>query len=157
MPLYCVNPSAICGDMCVSWPVCLCVHRCFPIFLTSLPLSPPSCHPFSFCLSLSLRCQALSDFCSDPNAFVLNSTQFNSGTSSGTDSLSEQHFLENRFVSHACRALDLPRTSTPKCAFASRIQYNDRQLFPLFFPPLLCIDLLCAAVLLATQTCWIIT
>ncbi|CAJ1062405.1 protein tweety homolog 1 isoform X1 [Xyrichtys novacula] len=27
---------------------------------------------------------ALSDFCSDPNMFVLNSTQFNSGTSSGT-------------------------------------------------------------------------
>lgn len=30
--------------------------------------------------------QALSDFCSDPNTFILNTTQFNTGTSSGTAS-----------------------------------------------------------------------
>lgn len=30
------------------------------------------------------RRQALSDFCSDPNTFILNTTQFNMGTSSGT-------------------------------------------------------------------------
>lgn len=35
-----------------------------------------------------LHCQALSDFCSDPNTFVLNSTQFNTGTSSGNVSVS---------------------------------------------------------------------
>uniref|UniRef100_A0A665VVY7 Protein tweety homolog n=1 Tax=Echeneis naucrates TaxID=173247 RepID=A0A665VVY7_ECHNA len=29
-----------------------------------------------------LPCQALSDFCSDPNTFVINSTNFNTGTSS---------------------------------------------------------------------------
>eukprot|EP00063_Salmo_salar_P035409 XP_014010244.1 PREDICTED: protein tweety homolog 1-like isoform X2 [Salmo salar] len=35
-----------------------------------------------FPLYLSLHLQAVSDFCTDPNTFVLNSTHFNSGTSS---------------------------------------------------------------------------
>uniref|UniRef100_A0A8C3ANL7 Protein tweety homolog n=1 Tax=Cyclopterus lumpus TaxID=8103 RepID=A0A8C3ANL7_CYCLU len=46
---------------------------------------------------------ALSDFCSDPNTFVVNSTHFNTGTSSGTVST----YFKNTFivVSHFCNLL----------------------------------------------------
>lgn len=61
---------------CVSRSACRVVHD--PLVLFSI--FPPRLHQ----PSPTARPQALSDFCSDPNTFVLNSTQLNTATSSGT-------------------------------------------------------------------------
>lgn len=95
LSLSCELQSAVWGRKCVSRSVCLTsplwsffLASLFCLICPSLSLSHcyflSSCHPSSLSLSLLLHCQALSDFCSDPNAFVLNSTNFNTGTSSGT-------------------------------------------------------------------------
>lgn len=79
----------------------------FFFFLVFCPL-PSSCLAFSFW-------QALSDFCSDPNTFILNSTQFNTGTSSGTAEMLCRHFLEEPFVFCVCK---ISNWSSVCCCFA---------------------------------------
>lgn len=57
---------------CVSRSACCVAHD-----------SPALLSPFSLS-TIPPHLQALSDFCSDPNTFVINSTQFNTATSSGS-------------------------------------------------------------------------
>lgn len=141
--LYCPMVSVIYRDKYVSWSLCL---QMFSYLIISLALPLPHSHYPPVILSHSPRHshQALSDFCSDPNAFVLNSTQFNSGTSSGTDSLSEQRFLENLVVFHACHALDLPPAPNVLLLAESNIMTDD--CFHIFS--------YCALIFCALLFCW---
>lgn len=96
-----------------------------------------------------LHRQALSDFCSDPNAFVLNSTNFNTGTSSGT-----------RRTRPCARATLSGREMhctppPPTVLMSAELNIMTAKCSHFFF--LLCTYLLCTGVLLAIQMCWIIT
>lgn len=105
---------------------------CWCILSPSFLLSPPLTLPVTL-----LHCQALSDFCSDPNTFVLNSTNFNTGTSSGTQS-TKHKLPEELCVLFFISAIHTLYT-LPDCDDVSTTQYNDSLMFPhLFYCALIC-------------------
>lgn len=94
----------------------------FSLVIVSYPPHPPPPLPRPSLPSLSplltSHRQALSDFCSDPNTFVLNSTQFNTGTGAGTHRPPDKPWLLfTRHGAYDSRWSPQSHVMTARCSF----------------------------------------